>query len=97
RAWLGLPIRDLTGGFKAWRADVLRAIDLPAVESRGYAFQVETTARAVSAGALVVEVPIVFTERRAGASKMSREIALEAAVAVPRIGRRLAPGPRRGR
>ncbi len=97
QAWLGLALRDLTGGFKAWKADSLRAIDLPAVQSRGYAFQVETTARAVAAGALVAEVPIVFTERRAGASKMSREIALEAAVTVPRIGRQLAPGPRRAR
>lgn len=95
QACLGLPIRDLTGGFKAWSAAALRAVDLSTIESRGYAFQVETTARAVAAGLLVAEVPILFTERRAGASKMSREIALEAAVAVPRIGRRLRPGARR--
>lgn len=86
QAWLGLPLRDLTGGFKAWSARALRAVDLPTVQSRGYAFQVETTARALAAGMMVVEVPIVFTERRAGASKMSREIAVEAALTVPRIG-----------
>lgn len=95
QAWLGLPISDLTGGFKAWTAEALRAVDLPTVQSRGYAFQCETTARAVAAGMLAVEVPITFTERRAGASKMSRDIAIEAALSLPRLGRRLRSGPRR--
>lgn len=97
QAWLGLPVQDLTGGFKAWSARALRAVDLPRIQTRGYAFQAETTARAAAAGMLVAEVPIVFTERRAGASKMSRQIAVEAAVAVPRLARQLRPGPdRRG-
>jgi dolichol-phosphate mannosyltransferase len=85
RAWLGLPLRDLTGGFKAWRADVLAAIDPGTLESDGYAFQVEATWRAHRAGARIVEVPIVFTERASGASKMSAAIAVEAAWRVPRM------------
>ncbi|NOY25846.1 MAG: glycosyltransferase, partial [Oligoflexia bacterium] len=97
QAWLGLPVQDLTGGFKAWSGAALRAVDLPTVESRGYAFQCETTARAVAKGMLVVEIPITFTERRTGASKMSRDIAIEAALVVPRLGRGLRPGPRRSR
>ena len=84
-AWLGLEIRDLTGGFKAWRAATLRAIALPTLRSEGYAFQVETTWRAVQGGARVVEVPIVFTERAGGQSKMSAAIALEAARVVPAL------------
>jgi len=93
QAWLRTPVADLTGGFKAWRAETLRRVGLPTVHSRGYAFQVETTARALSAGARVVEVPILFTERRAGASKMSRQIALEAALIVPRVALSLRAGP----
>ncbi len=87
---LGLPIRDLTGGFKCFRREVLEAIDLEAISSRGYAFQVEMTYRAVQLGFRVTEVPITFRERRAGASKMSRSIVLEAAWRVPqlRMGRR---------
>lgn len=85
RLALGLPQRDLTGGFKVWRAELLaRVIERP-VRSTGYAFQVELTARAVRMGARVVEVPIVFTERVHGDSKMSPRIALEAAVLVPRL------------
>ncbi|MDP6935381.1 MAG: polyprenol monophosphomannose synthase [Myxococcota bacterium] len=83
RFWLDLPQRDLTGGFKCWRADMLRRIDLSSVTSEGYAFQVETTLRASRQGARIVEVPIVFTERSAGRSKMSRAIALEAALVIP--------------
>lgn len=83
RAWLGLPHHDLTGGFKAWRVGCLAAVDPARLRADGYAFQVEATWRAVRAGARVVEVPIVFTERRAGASKMSGRIALEAAWRVP--------------
>jgi dolichol-phosphate mannosyltransferase len=85
RRVLGVGVRDLTGGFKCFRADVLRAIDLPSVRSHGYAFQVELTYRAVCAGFTVVEVPILFRDRRRGESKMSWRIALEAAWLVPAI------------
>lgn len=83
RAWLGLGLRDLTGGFKGWSAATLAAIDPGSLRADGYAFQVEATFRAVRSGARVAEVPIVFTERRAGRSKMSLAIALEAAWRVP--------------
>ena len=82
---LGLDIRDLTGGFKCFRREVLEAIDLPTVRSQGYAFQVELTYRAVRAGFRAVEVPITFRERRAGESKMSKQIALEASWRVPQL------------
>jgi dolichol-phosphate mannosyltransferase len=87
---LGVPVRDLTGGFKCFRREVLKAIDLPTVRSQGYAFQVELTYRTVLRGFRVVEVPIVFHERRAGDSKMSGSIVGEAAWRVPllRFGRR---------
>jgi dolichol-phosphate mannosyltransferase len=87
RRVLGVDVRDLTGGFKCFRADVLRAIDLPTVRSQGYAFQVELTYRALCAGYDVVEVPIVFRDRRRGESKMSWRIALEAAWLVPALRR----------
>lgn len=87
RAWTGLTVRDPTGGFKAWRAAALHAVDLGTVHSQGYAFQVETTVRAVAAGLRVVEVPIVFAERRAGRSKLSPAVALDAAWTVARLGR----------
>ncbi len=73
-----MPYRDLTGGFKVFRADVLRAIDLPRLHAGGYAFQIETTFLSRLAGARVVEVPISFEERRAGKSKMSMAIFMEA-------------------
>jgi len=85
RLMLGLPIRDLTGGFKCFRREVLEAIHFDGVRSRGYAFQVELTYRATRAGFRVVEVPIVFRDRQRGQSKMSWRIALEAAVLVPRL------------
>lgn len=85
RTVLGLPIRDLTGGYKCFRREVLETIDLDAIASRGYAFQVEMTYRAIQLGFSVKEVPIVFRERRAGASKMSRSIVLEAAWMVPKM------------
>ena len=88
RAWLGLPYRDITGGFKAWRAPTLARVLSEPLQSQGYAFQVEMTLRAVRSGATVTEVPIVFTERTAGASKMSSRIAVEAALLVPRLRRR---------
>jgi dolichol-phosphate mannosyltransferase len=83
RAVLGVPVRDLTGGFKVFRGYVLEAIDLATISSAGYAFQVETTYRAIRAGFSVVEVPITFTERRVGESKMTGGIVLEAALRVP--------------
>ncbi len=78
RAILGVQIRDLTGGFKCFRREVLEAIDLPSVECSGYAFQIELTHRALMLGFRVAEVPIVFADRRVGRSKMSRRIVLEA-------------------
>jgi dolichol-phosphate mannosyltransferase len=82
RTVLGLPIRDLTGGFKCFRRRVLEAIDLPSVECSGYAFQIELTYRAIRRGFQAVEIPIVFEDRRVGQSKMSRRIVLEAIVKV---------------
>jgi dolichol-phosphate mannosyltransferase len=73
-----MPYRDLTGGFKAWSASALRQIDLDRLHAGGYAFQIETTFMARLAGARVVEVPITFEERRAGTSKMSMGIFMEA-------------------
>jgi dolichol-phosphate mannosyltransferase len=89
RLVLGLDVRDLTGGFKCFRREVLEAIDLDAIRSRGYAFQVEMTYRAIELGFRVVEVPIVFRDRQDGKSKMSRSIVWEAIWRVPllRLGR----------
>ena len=78
RTILGLPVRDLTGGFKCFRREVLEAIDLASVQCSGYAFQIELTYRAARKGFRVVEIPIVFEDRRVGKSKMSRRIVLEA-------------------
>ena len=78
RTILGLPQRDLTGGFKCFRREVLEAIDLPSVECAGYAFQIELTYRAARRGFRIAEVPITFADRRIGHSKMSRRIVLEA-------------------
>jgi dolichol-phosphate mannosyltransferase len=83
RALLGVPTRDLTGGFKCFRRDVLERIDLDAVRSKGYAFQIELTYRALERGYQVVEVPLVFNDRTHGQSKMSHGIFLEAVVRVP--------------
>jgi dolichol-phosphate mannosyltransferase len=83
RSALGLEIRDLTGGFKVIRREVLEAIDLDTISSLGYAFQVEVTYRAIKAGFKVVEVPIVFRDRREGNSKMSKAIVAEAMWRVP--------------
>ena len=80
---LGLSVRDLTGGFKCFRREVLEAIHFDSVRSRGYAFQVELTYRAVRKGFCVVEVPIVFRDRQHGQSKMSWRIAAEAMWLVP--------------
>lgn len=85
RTVLGVPIRDLTGGFKCFSARALRALDAPSARAQGYGFQVELTYRAVRAGLRVVEVPIVFHERVRGRSKMTARIALEAAWLVPQL------------
>lgn len=87
RACLGLPYSDLTGGFKCWDGALLGRILEDPVRSEGYVFQVEMTLRAHRLGATIREVPIVFTERRAGASKMNMAIALEAATRVPALRR----------
>ncbi len=83
RLALGVEVRDLTGGFKCFRREVLEAIDFEGVGSRGYAFQIELTYRAIRQGFSVVEVPIVFQDRRAGSSKMGGKIVAEAAIRVP--------------
>ncbi len=85
RTILGLPIRDLTGGFKCFHRRVLEALDLDAIRAGGYGFQIELTYRAIEAVFTVVEVPILFRERREGHSKMTARIALEAAVRVPAL------------
>ena len=88
RVLLQVRVRDLTGGFKCYRRAVLESIDLDGIHSKGYAFQIETTYRALRAGFRVVEIPITFADREAGGSKMSRAIVGEAIWKVP--GLRLA-------
>ena len=83
RLLLGVPVRDLTGGFKCFRREVLEALDLETVGSKGYAFQIELTYRALRRGFRVKEVPIRFVDREVGGSKMSRSIVLEAIWRVP--------------
>lgn len=78
RMWLGIPIKDATGGFRAYRMQALEKIGLTDVQSQGYCFQVDMAWRAVKAGLKVVEVPIVFIERQLGESKMSGDIVKEA-------------------
>lgn len=85
QALLGVGIRDLTGGFKCFRRTALEAIPLERVRSRGYAFQVEVTYRVLRAGLRVIEVPIVFSDRSAGGSKMSHAIVGEAIWKVPAL------------
>jgi dolichol-phosphate mannosyltransferase len=85
RVLLSSQIRDLTGGFKCYRRQVLETIDLDAIDSKGYAFQIETTYRALRAGFRVVEVPIRFADREVGSSKMSGAIVLEAIWKVPAL------------
>jgi dolichol-phosphate mannosyltransferase len=89
---LQLGLRDLTGGFKCYRRAVLEAIDLDAISSLGYAFQIETTYRALRAGFRVVEVPITFSDREVGGSKMSKAIVLEAIWKVPLLRLRALTG-----
>jgi dolichol-phosphate mannosyltransferase len=85
-------LRDLTGGFKCFRRRVLETVDLGAIDSRGYAFQIETTYRVARAGFRIVEVPIAFVDREHGHSKMSRAIVLEAVWKVPLLRLRAARG-----
>ena len=82
---LGLKIRDLTGGFNAWRAETLKEMPLAAIRSRGYAFQVELKYRAFLASRRLVEFPIVFLNRQLGVSKMTGNIVWEAAIRVPQL------------
>ena len=104
RVVLGCPVADLTGGFKCFRAPALRAVRYHEVASKGYAFQIEVTYRALQLGLEVLEVPIEFRDRRLGRSKMSTAIAWEAALRVPalrlasaRAGRSCAPAAAAGR
>ncbi len=86
---LGLPVNDLTGGFKCFRKSVLEKMDVDKILTRGYAFQIETTFRAYRQGARIKEFPIVFSERRAGKTKMSGSIVLEAVLTVPKLRMRI--------
>jgi dolichol-phosphate mannosyltransferase len=92
RTLLGVGIRDLTCGFKCYRRQVLETIDLDAVTSTGYAFQIETTYRTLRAGFRVVEIPITFADREVGTSKMSKTIFLEAVWKVPVLRARALAG-----
>jgi dolichol-phosphate mannosyltransferase len=85
RQVLRIPVKDLTGGFKCFRREVLEAIDLNGVHADGYGFQIELTYRALQAGFRVEEVPILFRDRQAGTSKMSARIAVEAVWKVPAL------------
>jgi dolichol-phosphate mannosyltransferase len=85
RTLLGVPVRDLTGGYKCFNRRVLDSIDLTGVRADGYGFQIELTYRAIQAGFTVTEVPILFRERREGRSKMTARIALEAVWKVPAL------------
>ncbi|HEX2240261.1 MAG TPA: polyprenol monophosphomannose synthase [Actinomycetota bacterium] len=86
RAWLGFDVRDATSGFRAYRTEMLRRLDLTEVRSEGYAFQIELTRRIFRAGGRIAEVPIIFIEREQGESKMSRRIVIEAVTRVTRWG-----------
>jgi len=90
RTILRVDVRDLTGGFKCIRREVLEGIDLGSIRAEGYVFQIEVTYRAILAGFRVREVPIIFKDRTAGSSKMSSRIAVEAMLKVPEL-RRTAP------
>lgn len=92
---LRVPVKDLTGGFKCFRRTVLESLPLDEVAGQGYGFQIEMTYRTLLAGFTVVEVPITFTDRTRGSSKMSGHIVTEAAVLVPRMRRQLGRKGRR--
>jgi dolichol-phosphate mannosyltransferase len=97
RIMLGINVHDATGGYRAYRASTLQAIELDTVESQGYCFQVDLTLRTINAGLLIREVPITFTERARGASKMSRAIVIEALLRVTQWGIAQRLGGRRHR
>jgi dolichol-phosphate mannosyltransferase len=96
RAMLGLGVRDITAGYRAYRRDVLERIVQGDIDSRGYCFQIDMTIRTVDAGFGVAEVPITFVEREAGVSKMSRSIVVEAMLKTTGWGLRRRFGARRG-
>lgn len=96
RAILGVPVSDLTAGFRCIRREVLEVTDVATLRSQGYVFNIELTYRAIRAGFRVTEVPIVFTDREVGISKMSLPIAIEALWLVPQLRRDAAGGRRRG-
>ena len=87
RLLLRVSVADVTGGFKLWRAEALRAIEVSTTVSQGYVFQIETTHRAVRAGLKVVEIPITFREREAGVSKLSPAVKREGIAVVLRLAR----------
>jgi len=97
RTVLGVPLRDLTSGFICWRRRALESINLGAVKSNGYSFQIEMKYRALAAGQSVVETPIVFVDRRVGQSKMSRAIFMEALLMVWKLRLGALPHPRQTR
>jgi dolichol-phosphate mannosyltransferase len=86
RAWMGWPVRDATAGFRAYRTEFLKTLDLATVASEGYGFQIEMTRRVFRSGGRIAEIPITFVERVAGHSKMSRRIVAEALWDVTRWG-----------
>jgi dolichol-phosphate mannosyltransferase len=88
RAVLHLPVHDVTGGFKAWRTDLLEDLDLRTPRTQGFGFQVETTSEALDRGARCVEVPVVFADRELGTSKMRAGIAVEALTSIWRMRHR---------
>lgn len=83
--WLRHPVNDWTGGFNAWNLETVKALNLATIQSKGYAFQIEMKYRALTLGKRVVEIPIVFQERRAGHSKMSGSIVKEALWGVAKL------------
>jgi dolichol-phosphate mannosyltransferase len=87
RLLLRLPVVDVTGGFKLWRADALRRIEVETTVSQGYVFQIETTHRAARAGLRIAEVPITFREREVGTSKLTRAVQREGVAVVLRLAR----------
>ncbi len=96
RLMLGLDVKDATGGYRAYRADAVRAIGLERVASQGYCFQIDLAFRTAQAGLTVVEVPITFVDRTRGESKMSRSIVMEAFLRVAQWGAAVRTGRRRG-
>jgi dolichol-phosphate mannosyltransferase len=86
RLLTGIPLHDLTGGFKCFQREALKCLDLASIRSEGYAFQIETTFRVYQQGLTVSEIPIIFKERVEGVSKISRNVVFEAVLIVARLG-----------